>query len=92
MELELMNMFIAGVFAGGLILGFLFILGKDSGEGLMHKNAIDEDFDPEKEEILDDEHFYKATLPPGQGGHEFPTDTQLDDIAEELDELHRHSQ
>jgi len=91
MELELMNTFIAGVFAGGLLLGFGFLLGKVSGGGIMHKDEVDEEYDPEKEEIIDDEYFYRATLRPEEGGHEFPTDAQLDDIAEELDELHRHS-
>ena len=91
MELELMNVFIAGVFAGGLLLGFGFLLGKVAGGGLMHRDVDSSDYNPEKDEILDDEHFYRATLPPEKGGHEFPTDEQLDDIAAELEELHRHS-
>ena len=70
--------FTAGVFAGGLILGFGFLLGKLHSRSST-KQVPDEDFDPDAA-VADEEFFDKEWS--GEG--EFPTDAQLE-------ELHRHS-
>jgi len=93
MELELMNVFIAGVFAGGLLLGFGFLLGKLSDGGVMHKSVTDDNFDPTDQPM--DEAFFEEqwnsedTVDTVQADEDqFPSD----DILQELDRLARHSQ
>lgn len=95
MELELFNAFMAGVFAGGLLLGFGFVLGKVSGYGIMHKRVDDVPYDPDDEPM--NEEFFE-----GQWGSDIPkevidtmaTDEEfpLDEILQELYRLHRHSE
>jgi len=70
--------FTAGVFAGGLILGFGFLLGKLHSRSST-KQVPDEAFDPDAE-VVSEEFFEEAWS--GEG--EFPTDAELED-------LHRHS-
>jgi len=82
MELELMNAFIAGVFAGGFLLGFGFTLGRLSDGGIMHKRVDDVPYNPDDQPI--DEDFFQEHWD-SDNADEFPTDAQL-----EL--LHRHSE
>jgi hypothetical protein len=83
--------FTAGVFAGGLLLGFGFLLGKLHSVKTT-KQVKDEPFDP-TQEVMDDKFFDEQwdsdteTEPVVDGG-EFPSD----EILKELDKLHRHSE
>ena len=89
-----MNAFLAGVFAGGLLLGFGYVLGKVSGGGIMHKSVEDEAFDPDAQPM--DEAFFEeqwnsdtSVVDTAMASeNEFPSD----DILAELDRLSRHSQ
>lgn len=74
--------FLAGLAVGTGILALGIIIGKflDRGSLLRPK---EEPFNPESPP-MDDEFFEKALRDPGDGGHDFPTDAQLE-------ELHRNS-
>jgi hypothetical protein len=82
--------FTAGVFAGGLLLGFGFLLGKLHSKST-DKQVKDEPFDP-TEEVMDDKFFEEQWKSEDDtevtAGGEFPSD----EILEELDRLHRHSE
>jgi hypothetical protein len=93
MELELMNAFIAGVFAGGLLLGFGFLLGKVSGGGVMHKSVRDDNFDPTDlpmdEGYFEEQWSSEANVVDTVMADE--TEFPSDNILAELDRLSRHS-
>ena len=86
MELEFMS-FTVGVLAGGGIFGFGQLVGMLMNRDTLTRQTKDEPFDPEAE-VMDDEFFQKALLSPEEGGHEFPSD----EVLEQLDHLHRHSE
>ena len=65
------GLFVLGICVGRFIDSGTFRLAPEKGE--------------ETPEIVDDDYFERARLGPDEGGHEFPTDA-------ELERLHRHSQ
>jgi hypothetical protein len=92
MELMIMQYlvwaFTVGVFAGGLLLGFGYLLGR-LHDKTSTKQVKDEPFDP-TQEVMDDKFFEEQwesdteLVPDG----EFPSD----EVLAELDRLHRHSE
>lgn len=93
MELEILS-FAIGLLAGGGVLGAGILIGLLVNRDALTRQVKDEEFDPE-EEIMDDEFFERATYEPEEGGHKFHVtddDFPSDDILEELDRLHRHSE
>jgi hypothetical protein len=82
--------FTAGVFAGGLLLGFGFLLGK------LHSNSTDkqvkdEPFDP-TEEVMDDKFFDDQWKSDDETEITVDGEFPSDDVLAELDRLHRHSE
>lgn len=86
MELEFLS-FTIGMVAGGGFFGFGLAVGALMNRDTFSRQVKDEEFDPTKE-VMDDDFFQKALLTPEEGGHEFPSD----DVLEQLDHLHRHSE
>lgn len=82
MELELIS-FISGAVIGGGFLGFGIVIGVLLDSGTLRRKPKEAEYDPD-EMPMNDEFFERARLDPDDGGLEFPTDQQLE-------ELHRHS-
>lgn len=83
MELDLMNVFIAGVFAGGLILGFGYLLGTLAKGDVFQRVPEEQEYDPDNPPV-DDIYFQEQWDSDVDG---FPQD----EILEELEHLGRHS-
>jgi hypothetical protein len=82
--------FTAGVFAGGLLLGFGFLLGKLHSKS-SDKQVKDEPFDP-TEEVMDDQFFDDQWESDDKTEVTVDGEFPSDEVLAELDRLHRHSE
>jgi len=82
--------FTAGVFAGGLLLGFGFLLGKLHSKSST-KQVKDEPFDP-TEVVMDDKFFDEQWQSDDETELTIDGEFPSDEILQELDRLHRHSE
>jgi hypothetical protein len=78
----LMYAFLAGLTVGSGLFCFGIVVGRLMEGGRLRK-VKEPEYDPDAAP-MDDAFFDRALASPEDGGHEFPTDQQLE-------ELHRHS-
>lgn len=86
MELEILS-FTVGMLAGGGFLGFGILVGMLTNRNVFTRQVKDQPFDPEAE-VMDEAFFEEQWQGDGPPDDEFPSD----EILEELDRLHRHSE
>jgi hypothetical protein len=94
MELMIMQYllwaFTAGVFAGGLLLGFGYLIGR-MHDRTSTKQVKDEPFDP-TEEVMDDNFFEEKWGSDAEAEVTIDGEFPSDEVLAELDRLHRYSE
>jgi hypothetical protein len=91
MELTFFLPFTLGVLAGGGLFGFGLLIGLLINRDTFSRQVKDEPFDP-TEEVMNDEFFDDQWKSDDETEVTVDGEFPSDDILEELDRLHRHSE